>query len=73
MNKTIEWFVFDFLEYEKRLGYKVDESYCRYGVYDRYVHREFQCSRKPTMTIQGYGFCTQHGKKIKTELGLDEF
>jgi len=52
-----------------RFARRVDKSLCRYQVYDQGGWHSYQCSRKPTRTIQGYGFCTQHAKIIERRLG----
>jgi len=47
-------------------GNSIDVEQCRYRLFEWHAH---QCSRKPTRTIQGYGFCTQHAKIIERRLG----
>ena len=44
----------------------VDLERCRYRLFEWHAH---QCSRKPTRTIKGYRFCTQHAKMIEKRFG----
>jgi len=47
----------------------VDMERCRYKLFEWHAH---QCSRKPTRTIQGHGFCTQHAKMVEKRLVKEE-
>ena len=48
--------------WEKWNGFAANMQRCRYSVW--YDFRNYQCERKPKMTIQGHGFCTQHAKML---------
>ena len=69
MNKDIEWRTWEPSSWQAHNGFTVSLDRCRYSIWGRaYNH---QCSRKPKGQIQGYGFCTQHLKKLR-EIGYEE-
>ncbi len=63
ITDKMSWFVYKPIDWQKRIGYKVNENRCRNKVWpDRGTAH--QCGRKPKKVIEGYGFCTQHAKII---------
>ena len=53
----------------------VDLNRCRHGMKTRwsrwrYDRRNVQCSRKPVEDIEGFKFCAQHAKIMKSKFGL---
>jgi len=66
--KDITWFIYRPLKWQEALGYRRHENYCSYRVVEKRLGLR-QCSRKPKETIEGYGFCTAHARKVRDELG----
>ena len=62
MNLGISWHVWKPSNWQAWNGFTVREERCRYHVQDGFMSH--QCERKPKVMIQGYGFCTQHAKKL---------
>ena len=63
--------VYDPIDWQKRLGYKLSTKYCAASVSESGRGVGFaQCGRKPVETLGGYGWCRQHAKQIKSEAGL---
>ena len=58
IDDDITWIVFDIRP--------IDLDNCSYHVYsgEGWDFRGHQCSRKPKIKINGFGFCTLHGKKV---------
>lgn len=69
--RDIKWFVYEPLDWQKRVGYTVRKDNCRAQVHEAGRSVMFrQCMRKPTEIIDGYGFCKQHAKIIRENLEL---
>jgi hypothetical protein len=62
------WIVYEPLDYQKSIGWKLSPDSCAYKIYERDGVYPHQCSRKPKETIEGYGFCTQHAKLVRKRL-----
>lgn len=66
--KTIEWYVWKPSRGQVGFGFGVDIACCRYSVPEEFGIGFRQCTRKRKVIIQGYGFCTQHSKKVNKGL-----
>ena len=69
MNDRIEWYVYKPQDWQASLGYRRVPDRCAARVSNDYGVGFHQCARKPTTTLHGYGFCTQHAKIIRKRLG----
>ena len=65
-HNEVEWDVWKPDIWQAKNGFKVNEYYCRYSIHgDWHFH---QCSRKPKVYIENYGFCTQHARMVKRRM-----
>lgn len=54
------------LDWEARLGYRVDKTRCRAAVHEAGRRVGFhQCNRNPKVTVDGLGFCNQHSPEAE--------
>lgn len=70
-KEKIDWALYTPISWQRSLGYKVDDGggRCRASVHEQGRGVGFyQCTRKATVTIDGYSFCGQHGRKIQQRL-----
>ena len=56
------------LQWQAKLGYRINPDWCQAAVHDRNVGVGFnQCCRKPTCEVEAVKFCTQHGKMARAQ------
>lgn len=70
MAKDIKSYVYNPVKWQRDLGYTVNFDRCRYGIYG-FRGLDHQCGRKPSETIQGYGFCWQHAAMVRQDIVED--
>ena len=65
MMQDINWYVWKLSKSDEYLGLTLYPNDCRYSVPNDFGVGFHQCQRLPKVTIDGYGFCTQHAKIIE--------
>lgn len=62
----LRWHVYEPINWQTELGYRRHPDYCAHGVPEEGRGVGFrQCQRKPKVTIEGFGFCAQHGREVE--------
>ena len=72
-RKTIDWYIYKPLDWQKSLGYGINRDGCRFTVPDRGRSVGFhQCTRAGKEEIEGVKFCRAHAKVVREALARME-
>jgi len=72
MNNTdIEWYIY-VADTNRFFSKPADDTRCRHRAWSKDDYWPHQCTRKPKMEIEGYGFCKQHGVMVCERLAREE-
>lgn len=54
--------------WQEEFGHQVKLNHCRHRTYPEYSGRTYQCTRRPRVVIDGFGFCRPHAQQVQADL-----